>query len=144
MLSVLQQFQTYLPKTWNDKYDGQLFAGDQLSVERAVNTISSVANRYTPEDRLEGINLQLGDWHASVKLLTVSVPPLVLFKLTIIIHIKNLIIFRRIVTLLHLFKNIGNIYTISKPTRCACRVGYPCSLPITRAGTRNSPQHGGL
>lgn len=73
MLSVLQQFHTYLPKKWNDEYDGQLFAGDQLSVERAVNTISSVANGYTAEDRLEGINLQLGDWHASVKLLTVSV-----------------------------------------------------------------------
>ena len=73
MLSILQHFHTYLPRTWNNKYDGQLFAGDQLSVERAVNTISSVANGYTPEDRLEGINLQLGDWHACVKLLTVSV-----------------------------------------------------------------------
>ena len=52
--------------------DGQLFSGDQLTIERAVNTISSVANGYTPKDRLEGINLQLGDWHAAVKLLSVS------------------------------------------------------------------------
>ena len=27
-----------------------------------------------PEDRLEGINLQLGDWHAAVKVLSVSAP----------------------------------------------------------------------
>ena len=51
--------------------DGQIFSGDQLTVERAVNVISSVANGYTPKDRLEGINLQLGDWHAAVKVLSV-------------------------------------------------------------------------
>ena len=53
--------------------DPQLFSGDQLTVERAVNVISSVANGLTPKDRLDGINLQLGDWHAAVKLLSVSV-----------------------------------------------------------------------
>ena len=26
----------------------------------------------TPEDGLEGINLQLGDWHAALKILSVS------------------------------------------------------------------------
>ncbi|KAM7442771.1 hypothetical protein ABFA07_008409 [Porites harrisoni] len=26
-------------------------------------------NGYTPEDRLEGLNLQLGDWHTGVKIL---------------------------------------------------------------------------
>lgn len=71
MVSILQQFFSYLPKT-GDSGDGQLFSGDQLTVERAVNVISSVANGFTPEDRLEGINLQLGDWHAAVKVLTVS------------------------------------------------------------------------
>ena len=43
-----------------------------LTVERAVNVIASVANGFTPKDRLEGINMQLGDWHAAVKLLSVS------------------------------------------------------------------------
>ena len=56
MVSILQQFFSYLPKT-GDSGDGQLFSGDQLTVERAVNVISSVANGFTPEDRLEGINL---------------------------------------------------------------------------------------
>ena len=72
MVSILQQFFSYLPKTGNGGPDGQLFSGDQLTVERAVNVISSVANGFSPEDRLEGINLQLGDWHAAVKVLSVS------------------------------------------------------------------------
>ena len=53
--------------------DGQLFSGNQLKVKRASNVIASVANGLTPQDRLDGIQLQLGDWHASVKLLSVSV-----------------------------------------------------------------------
>lgn len=73
MLHILKQFHSYLPKTSGDGYDSQIFAGDQLTVERAINVQASVANGYTPEDRLDGINLQLGDWHAAVKLLTVSV-----------------------------------------------------------------------
>lgn len=68
----MQRFFSYLPKTGNGGPDGQLFSGDQLTVERAVNVISSVANGFIPEDRLEGINLQLGDWHAAVKVLSVS------------------------------------------------------------------------
>ena len=72
MVSILQQFFSYLPKTGDGGADGQLFSGDQLTVERAVNVISSVANGLTPQDRLEGINLQLGDWHVAVKVLSVS------------------------------------------------------------------------
>ena len=73
MLHILKQFHSYLSRTRGDGYDSQLFAGDQLTVERAINVQASVANGYTPEDRLDGINLQLGDWHAAVKLLSVSV-----------------------------------------------------------------------
>ena len=75
MLAILQMFHTYLPKSSDAAIgvDGQLFSGDQLTVERAVNVIASVANGLTPQDRLDGIQLQLGDWHASVKLLSVSV-----------------------------------------------------------------------
>ena len=72
MLEILQTFHSYLPRTHDGGYDAQLFAGDQLTVERAINVISSVSNGFSPEDRLQGINLQLGDWHAGVKLLTVS------------------------------------------------------------------------
>ena len=73
MLAILQQFDTYLPQTDDGCIDNQLFSGDQLTVERAVNVITSVGNGLTPQDRLDGINLQLGDWHAAVKLLSVSV-----------------------------------------------------------------------
>ena len=72
MLTILQQFHTYLPRSADDGYESQLFSGDQLTVERAVNIISSVANGYTLKDRLEGITLQLGDWHPGVKILSVS------------------------------------------------------------------------
>lgn len=71
MLAILQQFHSYLPQSNNGDIDTQLFSGDQLTVERAVNVISSVANGLTPQDRLDGIILQLGDWHAAVKLLSV-------------------------------------------------------------------------
>ena len=72
MLSILQQFHTYLPRSAGNGYDSQLFSGDQLTVEGTVNIISSVSNGYTPKDRLAGITLQLGDWHAGVKILSVS------------------------------------------------------------------------
>ena len=86
MLDILQQFHTYLPRTADGGYEPQLFAGDQLTIERAVNIISSVSNGYTPEDRLEGITLQLGDWHAGVKILSVSLP--IFYYIIIIIYVK--------------------------------------------------------
>ena len=72
MLEILQQFYTYLPSDSHESVDPQLFCGDQLTVERAVNVSVSVANGHTSEDRLEGMNFQIGDWHAEVKILSVS------------------------------------------------------------------------
>ena len=66
MAEILKQFHSYLLQTDDQGVDGQLFSGDQLTVERAVNVIATVANGFTPKDRLEGINMQLGDWHAAV------------------------------------------------------------------------------
>ena len=74
MIDILRKFQSYLPCTsvnGEKKFVNQLCVGDQLSVERAVNCIHSVSNGYTPEDRLEGFNMQLGDWHTDVKILEV-------------------------------------------------------------------------
>ena len=39
MVAILQQFHSYLP---HSGYESQTFAGGQLTVERAVNVISSV------------------------------------------------------------------------------------------------------
>lgn len=72
MLEIFQQFHGYLPQMHGPGIAGQLFSGDQLIIERGVNIISSVASGSTAKDRLKGIKLQLGDWHAAVKLLSVS------------------------------------------------------------------------
>ena len=74
MISILKKFQSYLPFTSNNgdkRFVNQLCVGDQLSIERAVISIHSVSNGYTAEDRLEGFNMQLGDWHTGVKILEV-------------------------------------------------------------------------
>ena len=44
MLSILKKFHSYLPTKADGQVDGQIFTGDQLTVERAINVISSVAN----------------------------------------------------------------------------------------------------
>lgn len=76
MVHILKTFQGYVPFTINEsgekEFHKQLFSGDQLSVERALNVVHSVANGYTEEDRLEGMVFQIGDWHACVKLLEVG------------------------------------------------------------------------
>lgn len=46
--------------------------GDQLSVERAVNCLSSLANGFAAEERLDGLHLEIADWHAELKFLSVS------------------------------------------------------------------------
>lgn len=58
MIEILKQLQSYLPKQSinnETKFDPQLFAGDQLTVERAINVIQSVMNGYTPEVALKGL-----------------------------------------------------------------------------------------
>ena len=72
MLSILQDSHTYLPQTGEDTFDSQLVAGVQLTIERATNVIASVSNGYSAKERLQGLNLQLGDWHEAVKVLEVS------------------------------------------------------------------------
>lgn len=44
---------------------------DQLSVERGVNALFELANGFTPEERLEGLHLEIADWHAGNKFLKV-------------------------------------------------------------------------
>ena len=44
---------------------------DQLSVERGVNALFELSNGFTPEERLEGLHLEIADWHAGNKFLKV-------------------------------------------------------------------------
>ena len=53
------------------KYGDQRVVGDQLSVERGVNGHMSLANGFTPEERLEGLHFEIADWHAGNKFLEV-------------------------------------------------------------------------
>ena len=42
-------------------------------MERAVNGHMSLANGFTPEERLEGLHFEVADWHAGNKFLEVHV-----------------------------------------------------------------------
>ena len=46
--------------------------GDQLSVERGINQLLQVANGLTPEERKEGLHMEIADFHAKMKYLQVS------------------------------------------------------------------------
>ena len=45
--------------------------GDQLAIERGLNSLLSVSNGFTSEERLDGIYLEVADWHTDLKLLDV-------------------------------------------------------------------------
>jgi hypothetical protein len=52
-------------------YGEQGIVGDQLSVEGGVNGHMSLANGFTSKERLEGLHLEIADWHAGNKFLEV-------------------------------------------------------------------------
>ena len=71
MNKVLRHLHTYVLK-WGPEnnqhkpfYNEIGLVGDQLTIERTVNCILSMANGFTPDDRLEGM-------HAEMNLLSVS------------------------------------------------------------------------
>jgi len=65
ILSILRTFHEYVPFTGDDE---ERIYGN-LSVERAVNGHMSLANGFTPEQRLEGLHFEIADWHAGNKFL---------------------------------------------------------------------------
>ena len=86
ILRVLQELHQYVPHHGDDenrKYGEQGVVGDQLSVERAVNEHCSLANGFTPEERLEGLHFEIADWHGG-KFLEISSPSFgTIYKITI-------------------------------------------------------------
>ena len=69
MLDILQQIRGYSPNL--DTADQTVrksipIVGDQLTVERGVNVIQAIQNAYTPEEKLEGIHMEIADWHTAV------------------------------------------------------------------------------
>ncbi|CAH3027952.1 unnamed protein product, partial [Porites evermanni] len=76
LLNILRTLHNYVPyggdgDDW--QYGEQGIVGDQLSIEQAVNGHISLANGFTPEDRLEGLHFEVADWHAGNKFLEVSI-----------------------------------------------------------------------
>jgi hypothetical protein len=72
MINVLRHLHTYIPKTSNGCYNKTGIVRDQLTVECAVNCQLSVTNGFTPDDRLEGMHVEIADWHAEMNFLGVS------------------------------------------------------------------------
>lgn len=52
-------------------YAGQGVVADQLSVERGVNCLLQVANGLTAKERMDGIHLEVADFHTKMKFLQV-------------------------------------------------------------------------
>ena len=74
ILNILQSIHKHVPFNGDvdeRQYGEQGIVGDQLSVERAVNGHMSLANGFTPEERLEGLHFEVADWHAGNKFLEV-------------------------------------------------------------------------
>lgn len=46
--------------------------GDELTIERGVNCLLSLSNGFTAEERLDGIHLEIADWHTDLKFLDVG------------------------------------------------------------------------
>ena len=75
MIDILRYLHGLVPSHGEDndeQFERIPVVGDQLTVERGVEAKFSVSNAYTPRCRLEGIYLQLADWHHENKFLDVS------------------------------------------------------------------------
>lgn len=73
---AMHQIHSYVPQLISSQgktvFNKVGVVGDQLSVERAVNCLASLANDFTPDERLDGLHLEIADWHAELKFLSVS------------------------------------------------------------------------
>ena len=74
ILEVMRNLHQYVPhcgEAAKRKYEDQGVIGDQLTIERAVNGHVSLANGFTPEERLDGLHFEIADWHSGNRFLEV-------------------------------------------------------------------------
>lgn len=71
VLTALYQYVSYYGDGDDRVYSSQGLVADQLSVERGVNALFELSNGFTPEERLEGLHLEIADWHSGNKFLKV-------------------------------------------------------------------------
>ena len=67
VLTALHKYVPYYRSDENRTYSSQGVVADQLSVERGMNALFELSNGFTPEERLEGLHLEIADWHAGNK-----------------------------------------------------------------------------
>ena len=53
------------------RFSAQDIVGDQLSVERGVNSLMQIANGMTADNRKDGIHFEIADFHYYMKFLQV-------------------------------------------------------------------------
>lgn len=70
MLEILSQIQGYSGIQVNTSVP---VVGDQLTIERGVNVIEALQTSYTPEERLDGVHMEIADWHSAVTFLKVII-----------------------------------------------------------------------
>lgn len=67
MNEVLIKLHTYVPSESNEGNGEEIYnhkigiVGDQLTIESSINCIFSMANGFTPDERLEGIQAEIAD-----------------------------------------------------------------------------------
>lgn len=62
--NVMKSLHKYVPYHGDNcdrVYGSQGVVADQLSVERGVNALLEVSNGFTPEERMEGLHLEIAD-----------------------------------------------------------------------------------
>lgn len=75
MQNVIADLHTHVPfykKDGKAIYSSQGIVGDQLTVERGVNSVMEVANGFNATERKEGLHFEIADFHAMVKFLQVQ------------------------------------------------------------------------
>lgn len=72
ILKYLHQYVTYAAIGTKREYLEQGVVGDQLTIERGVNGLMGFSNDFTPEERREGLYLEVADFHAHMKFLQVQ------------------------------------------------------------------------
>ena len=74
MIKVLKDLQQYQP-AYGEGADkicyNHAVAGDQLTIERAINAAFLCANGFEPEERFEGLHYEVADFHADIKIMQV-------------------------------------------------------------------------
>ena len=72
VLTAMHKYVSYYGDGVDRVYTSQGLVADLLSVEHGVNALFELANGFTPEEQLEGLHLEMADWHAGNKFLKVN------------------------------------------------------------------------